>query len=86
MSDAPKTVWVTKYALTSGMYEAEISGSSGFASLTNVKHPRGLGTLVLVPSEHRPTREAALTRANEMRAAKIASLKRQIEKLEALEF
>lgn len=33
-----------------------------------------------------PTRESALARAEEMRAAKIASLKRQIERLESLEF
>ncbi len=31
MSEAPKTVWVTKYALTSGMYEAEVvGGNSGY--------------------------------------------------------
>ena len=83
MEEAPKTVWVTKYALTSGMYQASVVGGNN--SFLSVEHP-ARGDHVLVPSEHRPTREAALARANEMRAAKIASLKRQIAKLEALTF
>ncbi|MCP2082240.1 hypothetical protein [Methylorubrum sp. SL192] len=83
MSERPTTVWVTKYAVTSGIYEAFVTGENN--SFLSVQHP-ARGDQVLVPSEWRPTREAALARANEMKAAKIASLKRQIAKLEALEF
>ena len=83
MSEVTKTVWVTKYALMSGIYQAFVVGGNN--SFLSVEHP-ARGGHVLLPSEHRPTREAALARAEEMRAAKIASLKRQIERLESLEF
>jgi hypothetical protein len=86
MTEAPRTVWVTKYALTAGVKQhpivrleedgdlwAKLPGSPSYGALIG-------------PKDHHPTREAALARAEEMRAAKIASLKRQIERLENLEF
>jgi hypothetical protein len=84
MSEAPKTVWVTKYALTRGIAECRVTAAH-WGTLWADWPGAGL-TTGLMPSDYRPTREAALTRANEMKAAKIASLKRQIKKLEALEF
>lgn len=80
-----KTVWVTKYALTRGVAECRVIHAAHWGTLW-AEWPGFGQTAGLMPSDYRPTREAALTRANEMRAAKIASLKRQIEKLEALEF
>lgn len=88
MSEAPKTVWVTKYALTRGVVERPVHSSVAHGAAMNVTmDERGWGKRdFLAVDEWHPTREAALARAEEMRAAKIASLKRQIAKLEALEF
>lgn len=89
MSEAPKTVWVTKYALTRGIEECTlVEFREMFSSRFAVVRWPGFetGGTVLANCDYRLCREAALTRANEMKAAKIASLKRQIEKLEALEF
>lgn len=85
MTEAPRTVWVTKYALTAGVKERPlISEGGGYAY---VRLPAGPSFGVqCTEKEWHPTREAALARAEEMRAAKIASLKRQIERLEALTF
>lgn len=84
MSEAPKTVWVAKYALTRGVFEREVKQRHGrwvYVDVDGGPFARGLAG-----PEWQETREAAITRAEEMKAAKIASLKRQIEKLEALEF
>ena len=87
MPELPKTVWVTKYAVDEEfglVYESKyIEYASGGTLL--VDHPLG-GTTAARSGDYAPTREAALARAEEMRAAKITSLKRQIERLKALEF
>jgi len=84
MSEAPKTVWVTKYALTEGVKECDVlrMDADGYA---RIRWDTGFTKPVFL-RDYRVSRKAALIRANEMKAAKIASLKRQIEKLEALEF
>lgn len=75
-------IWITKYALTNGIREAEGTGvSDGMASvrgphLTEYYHGR----------DWHKTREAAVARAEEMRTAKIASLQKSIAKLEKLRF
>lgn len=87
MEEAPKTVWVTKYALTRGIAECEVVNAPDWTSVIWVRWPTDLHHETSVQTtERHPTREAALARAEEMRAAKIASLKRQIERLESLEF
>lgn len=86
MSEAPRTVWVTKYALTRGAAECEVVDAPDWTHVAWVRWPGEPYATSTTTMERHPTREAALTRANEMKAAKIASLKRQIEKLEALEF
>lgn len=86
MSEVPKTVWVTKYALTRGIAECEIVDAPDWTSVVWVIWPGEPYQTSTTTMERHPTREAALTRANEMKAAKIASLKRQIERLEALVF
>lgn len=86
MSEAPKTVWVTKYALTRGIAECAVVDAPDWTYVAWVRWPGEEHRTSTTTTERHPTREAALTRANEMKAAKIASLKRQIEKLEALEF
>lgn len=77
-------VWITKYALSDGIKELEVEQSDGFPdivcgkSLNDYYHGEG-------KDWHR-TYESATVRANEMRQKKIASLKKQIEKLEKMRF
>ena len=74
--------WVTKYALSAGIkfvngnVNHEISSSMLSYGSYGAAHGKDW---------HR-TPEAALARAEEMRAAKIASLQRQIVKLEKMTF
>jgi hypothetical protein len=84
MSELPTTVWLTKYALTIGVKQCDVLRmyGNGFA---HVRWDGGFARRVF-PSDYRDTREAALARAEEMRAAKITSLSRQLERLKALEF
>lgn len=80
------TAWVTKYALTEGIevVDAEVCHDihSGMISYGNCGY--------MVQSAHgkdwHRTPEAALARAEEMRKAKIASLRKSIEKMERLTF
>jgi hypothetical protein len=86
-------VWITKYALTTGIFEVNgepiqdgatikyrrASSSSSFRSgfiLPEYAHGK----------DFHETPELAILRANEMRVAKIASLKKQIAKLEKMTF
>lgn len=80
------TAWVTKYALTFGIEEVfgEICGDGSMLKYMQkgpfpvFAHGEGKGW-------HR-TPEAAIARAEEMRKAKIASLKKSIAKIEKMEF
>lgn len=86
MAEPLRSVWVTKYALTRGIAECEVLAAPDWSYVVWVRWPSdGLSTSTTTTERH-PTREAALARANEMKAAKIASLRRQIERLESLEF
>jgi hypothetical protein len=75
-------VWITRYALTDGIMEGEAQlceTSGGMIKFKgNYYHGEHLDW-------HR-TKESAITRAEERRKAKLASLKRQIAKLEKLDF
>ena len=82
-TDAPTTRWITKHALTGGIlkYETSISDLGG-------------GRMIRVENSyqcfHKPywydTEAEALAHADQLRLKKIASLKKQIERLEALRF
>lgn len=83
-------VWITKYALTQGVYEAEViddcrdTDPSGNMiavkeeSFTPYYHGKG--------KEWHETKESAISKAEQMRQKKISSLKKQIEKLEKMKF
>ena len=79
-------VWITKYALSRGVYEAEVEETNQTGMVVHRQeglypaYYQGEGT-----DWHR-TEEAAKTRASAMAKAKIASLKKQISKLEKLTF
>lgn len=76
-------VWISKYALSGGIKEAEVRQS---ASNLRYVYPIGShGSLLLWRSAHE-TRESAIKAAEQMRLKKIASLKKQIAKLEAMKF
>ena len=77
--------WITKYALTSGIQEIEAEGSESGNMIREVGqsaygyyHGRG-------KEWHLSYAEAAV-RAEEMRLAKIKSVKKQLAKLEAMSF
>jgi len=81
-------VWITKYSLTQGIIESEAEQCLDTC-------PSGSMILRKTPGNynefyHRPdwqqTREAAVARAEVMRKKKLASLRKQISKLEALSF
>jgi hypothetical protein len=79
-----KTLFNAMYALGSGITEGEYrpSGTPGWWMKTTSRFYDSfkMGTSVF------ETREEAVQAANAMRAKKIASLKKQIAKLEKLEF
>lgn len=78
------TVWITTYALTTGItrHSARISH---IPSMVEIIHERSLKQYAHGEGKdwHR-TREGAVARAEEMRKAKIASLRKSIAKLEKM--
>ena len=84
---AKKKVFVTKYALTGGIKECEVKEKERESAYVYVKWPGGLnGENMFSSKECHDTLEEAKAYADEMRLKKIFSLKKQIEKLEALKF
>ena len=80
-------VWITKYALSLNVFEMEADEPDERAPSMIV----GTGAYRLSyfhgeGQEWHRTRDSAISKAEEMRKAKIASLKKQIEKLEKLKF
>ena len=76
-------VWITKYALSDGVaeYEAEIRGGSAYPG-----SPFMSFTGFVMGKDAHETREAAMAVAEKMRVQKIASVKKQLAKLENLRF
>ncbi len=77
-------VYITKYALSQGIFEMDVERQSEDGKLVCGKswnqsyHGQGV--------EWCKTKAEAIARAEEMRQKKIASLKKQIEKLEKMKF
>ena len=77
-------VYITKYALTQGIYEMNVDHMSDDGDTVYGKawnefyHGNG--------KEWHYTKEGAIKRAEELRIKKIQSLKKQIEKLKSLKF
>lgn len=75
-------VWITKYALTGGITEAESKGTEtdyGYLSVEGYWNS-------FSRKEYATTKEDAIKQANDKRLKKIASLKKQIVQLENLKF
>jgi hypothetical protein len=77
-------VWITKYALTSGIFEVDAETCTS-PSLIAVRKPGEL-TAYFHNNDWHKSKEDAIARAEEMRAKKIASLRKSIAKLEAMSF
>lgn len=80
-------VWITKYALTDGIIEAKSDTQTQnkekvFAFWNNDE----FGIFYPSKGELFYDKESAIQKAEEMRQKKIASLKKQIEKLEEMKF
>ena len=77
-------VWITKYALTDGIIEAE--GEPYGLEWVSASWDSGYRCGDFEQGEWFDTKERAIKKAEEMRQKKIASLKNQIEKLERMRF
>ena len=77
-------VWITKYALTDGIIEAE--GKPYGFEWVSASWDNGFRCSVFGQGEWFDTKERAIAKAEEMRQKKIASLKKRIEKLEEMRF
>jgi hypothetical protein len=77
-------VWITQYALTTGIQEFEAEITATCPTMIEVPAQK------YAPYYHKPywhtSREEAVTHAEELRKKKLASLRRTIAKLESLNF
>lgn len=74
-------IFVTKYALTKGILELECEIIDGKLAKTIEKYPQ-----YFKESEWFYNEEFAIKRSNKMKTNKIASLERQITKLQKIQF
>jgi len=87
MSERPKVAYVTKYALSDGITVRKVKHTSRGDNYIEAEWPGGInGGITLGPSDWCATPAEALEAAEAMRTRKIASLKKQIVKLEKLTF
>ena len=77
-------VWITKYALTGGIIEAE--GEPYGLEWVSASWDNGYWRNDFEQGEWFDTKEGAIQKAEEMRQKKIESLKKQIKKLEEMRF
>ena len=81
MTTEPKvTMWISKYALSKGRIPAVVG------TVSDRYFRVGLQGFYVIGLDANSTREAALEAAEAMRIKKIASLKKQIAKLEKMKF
>ena len=82
MEDEKFIAWITRYALSGGIKEVSGTQSREFPAMITAYPNRDH----YHDGDWHRTREAAVAKAEKMRVAKIASLKKQIAKLEKLRF
>ncbi len=73
--------YITKYCLTDGIQEMDGEVSKEWPKYFVTTNPK-----LFLPNCWHTTREAAVAQAEQMRIKKIASLKKQIARLEKLKF
>lgn len=81
-------VWITKYALTQGIIEADCKRlyEDGWGTLLWIDKKGFKHNDFMPPHSFTLNKYDAIARGEEMRKKKIANLKKQIEKLEKLKF
>ena len=77
-------VWITKYALTTGIAEVEVEVDAATPGIAVRK--LGHYWIHLHPGEWHSTIEAAIAAAKQMRQRKIISLEKQLARLRAFRF
>lgn len=80
------TAYVTKYALTTGIYAVDAELRSDISPKMISYKRGGYVAEQAFGNEWHRTPEAAIARAEEMRIAKIDSLRKQIARLAAMQF
>lgn len=80
------TAWVTKHALTEGIEVVAAELCSDISDKMITYGGDGYSKQSAHGSDWHRTPEAALARAEEMRRGKLASLRKSISRLEAMEF
>lgn len=75
-------VWITKYALTKGILEKEVEDCGDGM----IKEKESHFPTYYHGTEWHSEKQSAIEKAEEMRKKKIASLKKQMEKLERMKF
>lgn len=78
-------VWITKYALTQGIYEVEGETSFRDGMFCVPKTEKTFAAYYHKPDWHE-TKAEAIARAEQMRANKLKSLDKQIAKIKAMRF
>lgn len=85
MIDRPEfDVWITKYALTKGIFRCKAKGCFDISDDMICVHGKYLE--YFHGSDWHRDEQSAVDRANEMARKKIETLKKQIRRLELLEF
>lgn len=84
-------VWITRYALTQGIIEAEVTEEKTARSVIYVYYgkignAKRMKNIVLSPGEVCFDRQSAVEKAEKMRTAKIGYLEKQLEKLRKINF
>lgn len=80
-------VWISKYALTQGIYEAEVERSTSAPSMVVQKQATTYAIAYHGEGkEWHHTEQEAKDKANQMVAAKIESLEKQLRKLRGTKF
>lgn len=77
-------VWITKYALTEGVFEADAEIIA--SGIISAAWEKGAKCNNFFQGEWSESKDDAISKAEKMRQKKIASLKKQIEKLEKMKF
>lgn len=78
-------VWITKYALTQGVYEVEGEASFRDGMFCVPRSEKSFAAYYHKPDWHE-TKEEAIAQAEKMREAKVKSLERQLAKIQAMQF
>lgn len=80
-------VWITKYALTSGMFEAEVkNGYEYMGDVIQVKDIDSVSGTLFCKNDCHVTKAEAIEHAEKLREKKIISLERQLKKIKNLKF